>query len=335
MIVLPLLPKTSLHAGRCLGSDHRARLGAALAAMARHPAYERRHGHDHVILFNYWDAWGVFGGRGSASHMQLTNVSLGWHETQDASWGMANHRHVGKCQIALPYVETAWCARQPTAALTTAPRPAPLFFSGAVDDFDTERGSAACPNVARHAISIRAALLSLRNRSATGPLAGSTLRRMPHNMRACNGSAACEGTLKQEAARAFGASQLCAVAAGDTPSTGRLYDALSCLCVPLLVTDDIQLPFGFAAKSASALLQAQRLPESELLSDALTAVTKRLAVRQQTWGRLQADLLTARRQMAYRRSDSVVASLALKELWSSCIQRQESSARPLERVARC
>ena len=31
--------------------------------------------------------------------------------------------------------------------------------------------------------------------------------------------------------------------AGDTPSTGRLYDAISCLCVPLIVVDDLELPF--------------------------------------------------------------------------------------------
>ena len=42
VVVLPLLPKTSLHAGWCLGSDHAARLAQALTAMASHPAYARR-----------------------------------------------------------------------------------------------------------------------------------------------------------------------------------------------------------------------------------------------------------------------------------------------------
>ena len=33
--------------------------------MASHPAYHRRSGHDHVALFNYWDAWGAYGERGT------------------------------------------------------------------------------------------------------------------------------------------------------------------------------------------------------------------------------------------------------------------------------
>ena len=78
--------------------------------MLDHPAYKRRHGHDHLVLSNYWDAWRAFGGRASTSRALLANVSFGWHETSDAAWGMANHRHVGKCQIVLPYVEPESCA---------------------------------------------------------------------------------------------------------------------------------------------------------------------------------------------------------------------------------
>lgn len=98
VVVLPLLPKTSFRAGQCLGHTHTERLQLALKAMRNHPAYSRHWGHDHLLLFNYWDAWGVFGKRGTSTHAAMSNVSLGWHETQDVAWGMANHRHVGKCQ---------------------------------------------------------------------------------------------------------------------------------------------------------------------------------------------------------------------------------------------
>lgn len=99
VVVLPLLPKTSMRAAQCLGHSHAERLQSAIHAMHAHPAYHRRWGHDHLLLFNHWDAWGCFGDRSKSSHAAFANVSFGWHETQDVAWGMANHRHVGKCQV--------------------------------------------------------------------------------------------------------------------------------------------------------------------------------------------------------------------------------------------
>ena len=82
-------PKTSMHAGggSCLGfgSDHKERLTKAIDSMRSHPAYSRRHGHDHIVLFNYWDAWGIFGDRNTPTHNAFRNISFGWHETQDAA----------------------------------------------------------------------------------------------------------------------------------------------------------------------------------------------------------------------------------------------------------
>ena len=95
--------------------------------MQAHPAYRRRAGHDHLLLSNYWDAWGAYGERGTPEHAALANVTLGWHETAAAAWGMANHRHVGKCQISLPYVEPPRCAAQSEASLLARERSAPLF----------------------------------------------------------------------------------------------------------------------------------------------------------------------------------------------------------------
>jgi hypothetical protein len=31
--------------------------------------------------------------------------------------------------------------------------------------------------------------------------------------------------------------------AGDTPSSSRIYDAIANLCIPVIVSDDIELPF--------------------------------------------------------------------------------------------
>ena len=336
LIVLPVLPKTSLHAQRCLGTDHAARLAAAVGAMVTHPAYRRRVGHDHVLLFNYWDAWGAFGQRGSASHAAFENVTLGWHETQDAAWGMANHRHVGKCQFALPYVESAACARRTPAELLSVPRPNSVFFSGAAADFDTQSGDA-CPNVARHALEVRRAFLSL-----DGTVENALVRSLPHNLRACNGSAACEASLRAHAAADASRSRYCLVAAGDTPSTGRMYDSIACLCVPLIVVDDLQLPFPHVAAAVPADAYGVRLREAQLLADPMSAVRRALMASGGTdgagdagWAELQAGLLRTRRVLAYRRPGSLVASLALREAWSSCVHSAKSGARPPATVAKC
>jgi hypothetical protein len=118
VVLLPLLPLISLRAGlACAASGvhfanttHVRRLASAVRAALSHPAYARRWGHDHLMLTNYWDAWAAFGGRETASRAALANVSFGWHETSGAAWGMAAVRHVGKCQVALPYVEPMSCA---------------------------------------------------------------------------------------------------------------------------------------------------------------------------------------------------------------------------------
>lgn len=327
VIYLPLLPKTSLHAGRCLGTDHRTRLRRALAAMMDHPAYHRRSGHDHVVLSNYWDAWGAFGPRGSATHAALANVSFGWHETQDAAWGMANHRHVGKCQIALPYVETPECARRTAAELAATPRTTPVYFAGAVDDFDTEPDHRTCPNVAHQAIAVRRALMSVA-------LDGAILQRMPHNLRACNGSATCERSAKRDAAKHYAASRVCPVAAGDTPSSGRLYDAIACLCVPLIASDDIQLPFPHVADAPNASHgYGLRVAASQVINAPQATVAD--AMRRASSLELQRTLVQTRHQLAYRTRRSSVAEMALRELWASCLQRGDSSAQPAASVAKC
>ena len=386
MVVLPWLPRISLHAGRCLGSTHAQRLARALEAMQRHPAYARNAGHDHVLLFNYWDAWGVFGARGSPSHAALANLSLGWHETQDAAWGMANHRHVGRCQVALPYVEVRECARLAPAVLASWRRPTPVYFAGAAADFDTDAAAGRCPNVARHAAAVRTALFTLggatagnaRSSPAAAPphaapsdatghappsaapslLTGAWLEKMPHNLRTCHGSASCEGRAKVAAAAHYAHSRLCPVAAGDTPSTGRLYDAIACGCVPLIVVDDLQLPFPRAsgAPSAAPLAAAstanhspglvQRsvrgvhwtaygvvLPEATLLANATDVVASILTAAE--WPAVKSAVLHTREQLTYRRRRSLVGTYAMRELWTSCVQSHRSHARPLAAVARC
>ena len=53
------------------------------------------------------------------------------------------------------------------------------------------------------------------------------------------------------------------------------------------------------------------------------------------WERLQLAVLRAKRLLAYRMPGSLVASLALREAWASCLRTTKSSARAVANVARC
>ena len=121
-----------------------------------------------------------------------------------------------------------------------------------------------------------------------------------------------------------------------------MYDAIACLCVPLIVVDDLQLPFPHVAAAVPADAYGVRLREAQLLADPMSAVRRALMASGGTdgagdagWAELQAGLLRTRRGLAYRRPGSLVASLALREAWSSCVHSAKSGARPPATVAKC
>lgn len=46
-----------------------------------------------------------------------------------------------------------------------------------------------------------------------------------------------------QAGRGMATSKFCLHIAGDTPSSNRLFDAIATHCVPVIISDDIELPF--------------------------------------------------------------------------------------------
>lgn len=176
-------------------------------------------------------------------------------------------------------------------------------------------------------------------------LDGATTRGVLHNMRACNGSAldpsenACEQALKQLTGAEMAGARFCAIAAGDTPSTGRLYDSIACLCVPVILVDDLQLPFP-RTRPLPPSSYGVRYPEADFLADPLGAARRILEGAAgppgaRNWRGLQRLLLPARRALAYRHAHSDVATLVLREAWAGCLQERRSTARPVSQVAKC
>ena len=118
------------------------------------------------------------------------------------------------------------------------------------------------------------------------------------------------------------------------PPPGRLFDAISCGCVPIIITDDLELPFPTTAPVAAASF-GLRLPEVEFLANPVDAVRQIVESPLANWRVLQQQVLRARRRLSYRAPGSMVATLALREAWATCLRQRRSTARPLSQVARC
>jgi hypothetical protein len=50
-------------------------------------------------------------------------------------------------------------------------------------------------------------------------------------------------TGREQSIKGMRSSEFCLHPAGDTPSSCRLFDAVASLCIPVIVSDDIELPF--------------------------------------------------------------------------------------------
>lgn len=155
-----------------------------------------------------------------------------------------------------------------------------------------------------------------------------------HNMRDCNGSASCEFSLKRRAARGMLLSRFCPVVSGDTPTTGRLFDAISCGCLPIIVSDDIQLPFPKTVPFPTAGYGVH-IREQAFLADPISTIRRVLEMPPSNLRTLKRQMMGARRMLAYRVRGSAVAALVLKEAWATCLQQRQSSARPPWQVAKC
>lgn len=153
-------------------------------------------------------------------------------------------------------------------------------------------------------------------------------------MRGCNGSSACEHACKQQTERSMMHSRFCPVASGDTPTTGRLYDAIACGCIPIIISDDIQLPFP-TSKPIPALGFGVRLSEKFFLGDPVAAIRTIIEMDSTHLRTLQGSILHARRFLSYRSPGSLVASLVLREAFMTCLQMRSSNARPPSKLQKC
>lgn len=90
----------------------------------------------------------------------------------------------------------------------------------------------------------------------------------------------------------------CIVPRGDTPTSRRLFDAISAGCIPVILADDIKLPFStFIDWSAFTV----KIPEADVNSHGAKVTKDMLAIPEATIRDMQKKLLQARDDFVYGR----------------------------------
>jgi hypothetical protein len=231
LFVVPIMPYVSSAAGLCHGETHDKRMSRAATALRNSPWLKRRQGHDHLLVTNTFRVK-LFG---ASLKPLLTNATVAWFE-QPRLPGGARAKGVlfslafWRCTVVIPYLANPFCAQQREVAPEEGEgrRKGSVFFQGSW-----------------------AAAANLRRRfSALQDLPGAQVHDVPRGCHADNASLpAClasrlQGT-RLHTARGMLSHQFCLVPRGDTPSSGRLFGALACRCVPLVLSNKFEQHYPF------------------------------------------------------------------------------------------
>lgn len=254
LFVVPIMPYVSLCASKCQGDTHEHRMSRAAAALRRSPYLARHGGHDHMLITNTFriKAFGPW------LKPLLPNATVAWFEQPLASDG---EKRAGtlyrlawwRCTIVIPYLANPFCLSQREIAPEETRRLA---------DSSSSAGAPPAPKTARRRARAEASLFFQGSLEAAG-----NLRRRIRNLqtmknahvhdvpRACsvasNTSAACAEarvrSTRLHTARGMLANEFCLVPRGDTPTSGRLFAALACRCVPIIVSKNFKEHYPHAA----------------------------------------------------------------------------------------
>ena len=92
--------------------------------------------------------------------------------------------------------------------------------------------------------------------------------------------------------------EFCLVPRGDTPTSGRLYAALACRCVPLIISNRFAEHYAFAARGAYAEWVIS-VPEGEFLREPRAAVERAIASARPRLPQMRAAMEGASRELLY------------------------------------
>ena len=151
-----------------------------------------------------------------------------------------------------------------------------------------------------------------------------------HNMPRCASmgyadSFACEAEERASHAEEMMRAKYCLVPRGDTSSSGRLYDAISCLCVPVIISDGIELAFSDSIDWGSFSI---RCSEEEFTKDPEQAVLRAINSHHGGYEQLAHELAQVRSEFGFRAQESRVVTNILMAARRGCSGRgQEARTR--------
>tara|TARA_B110001452_G_scaffold253457_1_gene244195 strand:- start:757 stop:1875 length:1119 start_codon:yes stop_codon:yes gene_type:complete len=264
LFVIPVLPYISMMAGSCLGTTHEARMGAAAHALRRQETFQRQRGRDHLLVSNTFRLSTL-----RALKPLLRNATVGWFEQPRVPRPGPNTLYklaFWRCTVVVPYQPNPSCRTQ-ALAHPHLPRSTSVFFQGSIG--------------AGSQVRRRLATLKQLPRSHIEPFTRDNLGALAAGSNDTEHARRMASFSKTGSAAGMRASEFCIVPKGDTPTSSRLYSAIACGCVPLIIADHIRPHLAFS-RAVDFERFVAFVPEGEFGRDPVAAVsnaTARLAPR--------------------------------------------------------
>jgi len=267
---VPLFSHVSFLSGLCGGTTHAQRMVQTMQTAFSHPCTSG----SRIIVAHYWNlddevtfaAWPLLENAtyvngalhvGCRSEMQGASFTCHFKPTARSGWipteGQPPYGLVRvsmRRAIELPYVENSYCYRelQPTKQ-SESRRTIGFYFRGGINIFGAQGKR------------VRRAMLRLRLDEHLDAHITCTAHT---NMKVGEPGCPSKVTSKETAAAEMYHSTFCLVPRGDTPDSSRLYDAIACGCIPIIISDRFHGAFPDAIDYARFTL---RVTERDFLAD--------------------------------------------------------------------
>ena len=318
LFVVPLMPYVSSGAGECMGETHEKRMSKAAAALRHSPWLARKHGHDHLLITNTFRVK-LFG---PWLKPLLQNATVAWFEQPKPvaggkPKGVLYSLAFWRCTVVIPYLANPFCQMQRDAAPDDARRLSSAAGGRAARRRARVEGSiffqgswAAAANLRRHFTDLQ-------------QLPGSHIHDVP---RGCNSpdnatSPVCVASRARgsrlQTARGMLSHEFCLVPRGDTPSSGRLFAALACRCVPLVLSNRFPDHYPFRSRGRYDEWTVA-LPEGEFLRDPRAVVQRGIAAATPRLAEMRAAMDAVSAELLYDDPRSRAAENLLREVGEQC-----------------
>lgn len=322
LFVVPVLPYVSSGAGQCLGLSHEERMQGAARALRKSPYLARHHGHDHMLITNTFRVKTF----GQWLKPLLANATVAWFEQPKLpgggkAKGVLYSLAFWRCTIVVPYLANPFCMWQREAA------PEEMRRLSAAATVATRRRRRS-PNSIFFQGSFQAAYNLRRHFAALQELPGAHIHDVPRGCDRANTSGHAEACAsarlrgsRLHTARGMLSHEFCLVPRGDTPSSGRLFAALACRCIPIVVSNKFQQHYPFRSTGRYDAWTVS-VNEGEFMRSPKAAIEASIVNAKSRMAQIRAAMETASVELLYDSPSSRVAENLLSEWGQHCAPRE-------------